>query len=47
MCIRDRYGSDPQWGNPIANFIDMFNQQNPWEKYKSGSIRVVNDTENG
>ena len=28
----EMYGSDPQWGNPIANFIDKFNQQNPQEK---------------
>ena len=41
------YGSDPQWGNPIARFVDEFNRQNPREKHNSGAIRIVTDTENG
>ena len=43
----EMYGSDPQWGNPIARFVDEFNRQNPREKHNSGAIRIVDDTENG
>ena len=43
----EMHGSDPQWSNPIARFVDEFNRQIPWEKRNSGAIRIVDDTENG
>ena len=36
----EMYGSDQQWGNPIARFIDNFNQQNPREKHKKSKPRI-------
>ena len=43
----EMYGSDPQWGNPIARFVDEFNRQNPREKHNGRATRIVADTENG
>ena len=33
----EMYGSDPQWDNPIARFVDEFNRQNPRGKNNSGA----------
>ena len=41
----EMYGSDPQWGNPIARFVDEFNRQNPREKHNGRATRIVADTE--